>query len=77
MLLLLLLLLVVLLPEGVGVAAAKGSWRYYKKELVLCQPIELQNMFRISFLLSFSFLKLSSKKTKKQKFRRSPLAIAV
>ncbi len=43
----------VLLLKGVGVSAIEGSWRCYKKELVLCQPIESGNRFRISLLSLF------------------------
>ncbi len=51
--LLLLLLLLVLLLEGVCLGAIEGSWCCYKKELVLCQPIEPRNRFRISLLFLF------------------------
>jgi hypothetical protein len=40
-----LLLLLVLLLEGVCVGVAEGSWRCFKKDLVLCQPIEPGNRF--------------------------------
>ncbi len=38
---------------GVGVGVAEGSWCCYKKELLLCQPIESGNRFWISLLSLF------------------------
>ncbi len=69
------------------VGAAKGSWRCYKKELVLCQPIEPGNRFQISLLFPFltliSFLEAAEaielkfkKKTKSQRHRYSNSAAA-